>query len=823
MPKVIKEVNISVIGISGVEDIKGPRADEFHSEHCSVLSQNDFFGSPVINGDHWLYWGDRIIELSFDACVRVRVLEQTEFLDDESFEPLAKTSTSENYYQRCCRINLNSRDKLMYIQKEQLGAESTFPQQQLRDGKINVDGFIIVCDVSKNYESQLNQVLTIVEEIAKARKPTVVTFTKCDKAVERTKQLLLTLFLSTKGLRHVHMPPIETSSVENVNVDILFRSLCELCLGSCFTHHFNYHKASSLVQQQNLRVKNMYTQMLSQAIPGWCWADFKNFVFVFGSRAASLSYERHIEEVEKCWTPNRLGPLLIRLVTAFRALFNVDSIPEFHWKYAREAIGAHSLYTRFFDKPDYNSNIMNMELPEKKRIPADILLLPEAKNVFYKFRSFVDVTRELESSRPWSGLCADLFKNMSKNHSGENKDPSDVVACERLSLRETVFLLDSLISEGNIYTQPDKIKITSVLSQCSFKLQQAGAPLATPESIDFLPDYSVVKDAVEDHVTSYEDLSQEKRNYGEEQLTDEMNFINSQEIQPNASRHTQNPSASPSADSTPSESILSFIEKLATRSTQCSPRAIRKTRTPSSFNDTSEKISNVFNWLPSKTTKKIIQRKSFIHDLSNYSSSSGFQKKVSRNQTLDILSAESANGIPNYVELCIQFIEQNGGFEQEGIYRIPGNQAHLNELEKNYFLTGHFDVSSFDAPVHVVTTALKNFLSGLPEPLIPIEHHSRFKELKIFNDSTKNVKSVKTSISQLPQVNRTVLRYIILHLQKVACSTKTFMNSNNLAKVWSPTIFRPIFCTYEELSSGMPVFHTTLEILINNACLIFEE
>ncbi|CAL2039356.1 unnamed protein product [Caenorhabditis brenneri] len=99
-----KEINVIVVGVSGSEAVKGPSgvgksllcnrflrpaADEFHREHSSVLSQIDFCGSPVINKDHWLYWGSRVLSTSEASTsnVMVRVAEQTEMQSDELAEP----------------------------------------------------------------------------------------------------------------------------------------------------------------------------------------------------------------------------------------------------------------------------------------------------------------------------------------------------------------------------------------------------------------------------------------------------------------------------------------------------------------------------------------------------------------------------------------------------------------------------------------------------------------------------------------------------------------------------------------------------------------
>ena len=79
--------------------------------------QTDFAGSPCINSQHWLFWGLRQLECNETGeNVTIRLAEQTEFLDDETFEPIASTSM-QSYAQRACRVRLTSKDKLMYIEK----------------------------------------------------------------------------------------------------------------------------------------------------------------------------------------------------------------------------------------------------------------------------------------------------------------------------------------------------------------------------------------------------------------------------------------------------------------------------------------------------------------------------------------------------------------------------------------------------------------------------------------------------------------------------------------------------------------------------------
>lgn len=129
--------NISVLGLSGTEREKGatgvgkshlcnrfvrPLADEYYQDHISVLSQTDFSGR-VVNNDHFLYWGEVTKTTDEGVDLTFNVIEQTEFIDDASFQPF-KGGKTEPYVKRCCATKIQSAEKLMYICKNQLGEYS---------------------------------------------------------------------------------------------------------------------------------------------------------------------------------------------------------------------------------------------------------------------------------------------------------------------------------------------------------------------------------------------------------------------------------------------------------------------------------------------------------------------------------------------------------------------------------------------------------------------------------------------------------------------------------------------------------------------------
>lgn len=67
---------------------------------------------------------------------------------------------------------------------------------------------------------------------------------------------------------------------------------------------------------------------------------------------------------------------------------------------------------------------------------------------------------------------------------------------------------------------------------------------------------------------------------------------------------------------------------------------------------------------------------------------------------------------------------QEGGLEAEGIYRVPGSQAQVAELESSFVVDGAIAFRIAKLPVNAVATALKNFLASLPEPLISYEMYN---------------------------------------------------------------------------------------------------
>lgn len=126
------------------------------------------------------------------------------------------------------------------------------------------------------------------------------------------------------------------------------------------------------------------------------------------------------------------------------------------------------------------------------------------------------------------------------------------------------------------------------------------------------------------------------------------------------------------------------------------------------------------------------------------------------------------NLIPLFLEKCIEFIEQEG-VDSEGIYRVPGNRAHVEllyqKLQEGEFFSrisidvntaNHFsftrtdpnaDIEVLDIPVNAVATALKDFFSKHLPPLFDKDLMTELEDIagriceSIYNFDAKSINS----------------------------------------------------------------------------------
>ncbi|XP_065210632.1 rac GTPase-activating protein 1-like [Planococcus citri] len=142
--------------------------------------------------------------------------------------------------------------------------------------------------------------------------------------------------------------------------------------------------------------------------------------------------------------------------------------------------------------------------------------------------------------------------------------------------------------------------------------------------------------------------------------------------------------------------------------------------------------------------------------------------------------------VPAIVIHCVNEVEQRG-LSEVGIYRIPGNAKEVQQLREK-FSKSKGAPSLVKEDINAVCCCLKDFLNHLDDKLIPKSKWENFAEAISTPDEATKINKLYQALSTLPQANRDTLAFLILHLQRVACSTECKMPISNLANVFAPTI-----------------------------------
>lgn len=123
------------------------------------------------------------------------------------------------------------------------------------------------------------------------------------------------------------------------------------------------------------------------------------------------------------------------------------------------------------------------------------------------------------------------------------------------------------------------------------------------------------------------------------------------------------------------------------------------------------------------------------------------------------------DGIPFFIKRCIEFIEYEG-LDAEGIYRVPGNRAHVDAFVQKFKENPDMSIVESDIPVNAVATALKDFLSKKWGPIIPLALMNELTELSNISEKEQRVHAVRQLVNKLPPPNYKLLKYVFSHFVK---------------------------------------------------------
>ncbi|XP_032821017.1 rho GTPase-activating protein 5-like [Petromyzon marinus] len=356
--KETRTYNISVVGLSGTEKEKGscgvgksclsnrfirPKADDYHTEHTSILSQIDFSGR-VVNNDHYLYWGRTTRTTDEGQEYIFNVVEQTEFIDDATFQP-HRSSNPQHYIKRAAATKLTSAEKLMYICTDQLGIEQDFDQHPMPDGKLHIDGFLVCFDVSVStqriLEDQWRFLEKLVSQLVKSKKPILLVATKCDRLDE---QYIKELQAFASG-KKVNLPVVETSANDNVNVSAAFLTLAQMidklkgkpklvqfveAAKQVKEHH------QSAIKNYNSRLTKIVTdyhitwQVTSKLLDDY--PEYVQLVDLLGANRAESYFREHIQRLKAAHIEGKIAQYISSLPNAFDSLIpDITDIEFLSW------------------------------------------------------------------------------------------------------------------------------------------------------------------------------------------------------------------------------------------------------------------------------------------------------------------------------------------------------------------------------------------------------------------------------------------------------------------------------------------------------------
>ncbi|KAJ3312717.1 hypothetical protein HDU76_002814, partial [Blyttiomyces sp. JEL0837] len=150
--------------------------------------------------------------------------------------------------------------------------------------------------------------------------------------------------------------------------------------------------------------------------------------------------------------------------------------------------------------------------------------------------------------------------------------------------------------------------------------------------------------------------------------------------------------------------------------------------------------------------------------------------------------------IPIVVFECINFLKANG-LKSNGLFRVNGSERRMAQLAQIFDAGpkyGH-ECSFEGYTVYDVADFLKKYVRGLPEPLLTTDLYPFFlKCLELPVDGAQRVKGLRWLCMMLPPPHLVLLESLLeLFALVVENASLNMMNSNNLARIFSPNLLRP--------------------------------
>ncbi|XP_012583332.1 PREDICTED: protein FAM13B isoform X9 [Condylura cristata] len=156
------------------------------------------------------------------------------------------------------------------------------------------------------------------------------------------------------------------------------------------------------------------------------------------------------------------------------------------------------------------------------------------------------------------------------------------------------------------------------------------------------------------------------------------------------------------------------------------------------------------------------------------------------------------NEVPFIVRHVVDYIEEHGGLERQGLFQVNGNAETVEWLRQRYDSGEEVDLVK-EADVPSAISLLRFFLQELPEPVIPGSLHIHLMQLsQDDNNEDEFGRKLRFLLQQLPPVNYSLLKFLCRFLANVASHHEEIWSANSLAAVFGPDVFH-IYTDVEDL------------------------
>ncbi|XP_069068272.1 protein FAM13B isoform X2 [Pleurodeles waltl] len=151
---------------------------------------------------------------------------------------------------------------------------------------------------------------------------------------------------------------------------------------------------------------------------------------------------------------------------------------------------------------------------------------------------------------------------------------------------------------------------------------------------------------------------------------------------------------------------------------------------------------------------------------------------------------QTDNEVPFIVRHIVDYIEEHGRLDREGLFHVNGNAETVEWLRRRYDSGEEVDLVK-EADVPSAISLLRYFLQELPEPVIPATLHTHLMQLsQDFTNEDEFVKKLKNLLQQLPAQNFSLLKFLCRFLSSVASHNEEMWSTSAVAAVFGPDVFQ---------------------------------